>query len=115
MEPGPETCWVWRTTRCITGTVVLASGSVVVVVVVVPAVVVVLFVEAGPLVLVTGDCIVVGSEAAPPVLAGRVGVLEEEPGAVEAVVAPIEARPEPPGNAGPDELAAALEREWTGR
>jgi len=113
VEPGPETCWVWRTTRCITGTVVLDVGSVVVIGVLL--VVVVLFVVVATLVLVTCRTVVVGREAAPEVLTVPVGVPGRDRGPADVVGRPVVAPPRPPGNVGPDELAAALEREWTGR
>jgi hypothetical protein len=77
--------------------------------------VVVLVVAVAALVLVTRGTVVVGSGAAPEVLTVPVEVLGDKPGATDVVGPPGAAPPEPPGKAGPEELAAALERDWTGR
>ncbi len=95
----------------------LVVGSVVAVTAVVVAV--------AALVLVTCGVVVVGRDAAPDVLtvlvlallvlSVLVGVAPGKPFATEVVGTPSLAPPVLLGNDGPEELAAALEREWTGR
>jgi len=94
----------------IAGTVVLEVGSEIVVVVLVVGVgLLVLVVGAGLPVLVTSRTVVVGSKPAPDVLTRGAGVPDRELGAADVGGLPVVAAPEPPGNVGPDELAAASE------
>jgi hypothetical protein len=76
---------------------------------------VVVLIAVAALVLVACGTVVVVCDPAPDVLAVPDGAPDDEPVATEVVGPTAVGAPGLPGNAGPEELAAAFEREYTGR